>query len=67
MTIENVIIFDLAGATGPGLITLEELEARGRNVEAEHPQLSNDLAHAAKPDDLATLFIRRGRPVNLKA
>jgi long-chain acyl-CoA synthetase len=59
-TIEKVIILDSAGATGAGLITLEELEARGRRVEAEHPQLSHDLAHAAKPDDLATIIYTSG-------
>jgi long-chain acyl-CoA synthetase len=59
-TIENVIILDSAGATSAGLITLEELEARGRSVGAEHPQLSNDLARAAKPDDLATIIYTSG-------
>ena len=44
----------------PASITLEELEARGRRVEAEHPQLSHELARAAKPDDLATIIYTSG-------
>jgi long-chain acyl-CoA synthetase len=59
-TIENVIIFDPHETPDAGLITLAELEARGRSVEAEHPQRSNELARAAKPDDLATIIYTSG-------
>ena len=59
-TIENVILFASAGSTGAGLIALEELEAKGRSLEAENPQLISELAQAAKPDDLATIIYTSG-------
>ena len=57
-TIENAIVFD-SQSSGSSL-TLEELEARGREVEVEQPALSNQLARAAKPEDLATIIYTSG-------
>jgi len=59
-TIEKVILFDAAGSTSAGLMTLEELEARSRSLEADNPQLINELARAAKPEDLATIIYTSG-------
>lgn len=57
-SIENVIIFDAVAEAG--VISLEELEARGRSVETENPQLLSELARAAKPEDLATIIYTSG-------
>ncbi|HSQ24680.1 MAG TPA: AMP-binding protein, partial [Pyrinomonadaceae bacterium] len=56
--IEKVILFDSDGSTG--LMTLEALEARGRSLEAGNPQLIDELARAAKPEDLATIIYTSG-------
>jgi long-chain acyl-CoA synthetase len=60
VTIEQVILLDSAGSTSAALMTLEELEARGSNLEAENPQLTNELARSAKPEDLATIIYTSG-------
>src|SRR4030095_9600318 len=57
---ENVILFDSVVSSGGGFITLDELEARGRSLEAENPQLISELARAAKPEDLATIIYTSG-------
>jgi long-chain acyl-CoA synthetase len=59
-TIEKVILFDSAASTGAGLITLEEIEARGRGLEAENPELIEHLSRAARPEDLATIIYTSG-------
>lgn len=59
-TIETIILFDPARSSGAGFVTLEELEARGRSLERENPQLINELAQAAKPEDLATIIYTSG-------
>src|SRR5262245_56460088 len=49
-TIAEVILFTAAADSDHGaFLTLAELEMRGREVEAKQPQLSHELAHAAKP------------------
>lgn len=59
-TVEKVIVFDSDGSTGAGLLTLPELEARARRLEAEHPDLISELAPAATPEDLATIIYTSG-------
>lgn len=59
-TIENIILFNSDGSTAEKALSLTELEARGQSLEAEQPQLGNELAHAAKPDDLATIIYTSG-------
>lgn len=59
-TIENIILFDSDGSTEEKVLSLAELEARGQSLEAQQPQLGNELARAAKPDDLATIIYTSG-------
>jgi len=59
-TIENVILFGSDGSTADGFMTLAELEARGRSLQADSPHLSSELAQAAKPEDLATIIYTSG-------
>ncbi len=59
-TIENIVLFNSEGTTAERVLSLAELEARGQNLEAQQPQLGNELARAAKPDDLATIIYTSG-------
>lgn len=59
-SIDNVIVFAGEPAEGRGFLTLAKLEARGRALAAEQPDLSNELARAAKPEDLATIIYTSG-------
>src|SRR5262249_37506228 len=59
-TIENIIVFNAAVPAEPGALTLAEIQARGRELLAAQPRLSAELAHAAKPDDLATIIYTSG-------
>jgi long-chain acyl-CoA synthetase len=46
--------------TDEGLIDLSALEKRGAEERSRHPQLFDQLAAAAKPDDLATIIYTSG-------
>jgi len=58
-TIENAIVFTGENAQKRPL-TLNEIEARGRELDAEHPQLIDELMRAARPEDLATIIYTSG-------
>jgi len=58
--IENVVLFDSDGLTGKNILSLAELEARGRALETEQPKLSAELARASGPEDLATIIYTSG-------
>ncbi len=58
--IENMVVFDSDGLTVANALSLVELEARGRALEIERPELSAELAHAAVPEDLATIIYTSG-------
>lgn len=58
--VEQVVFFEKAsGATTNG-ISLAELEQRGRELEAQQPDLIRNLAHEIKPEDLATIIYTSG-------
>ncbi|HYU91572.1 MAG TPA: long-chain fatty acid--CoA ligase [Gemmatimonadales bacterium] len=57
-SLRHVIVFD-AGAGGDGVLTLAELEARGRAAAAQYPRFKEE-ALAVRPDDLATLIYTSG-------
>jgi long-chain acyl-CoA synthetase len=59
-TVEQVIFLDGAAADETIGLSLAELEARGRALEAESPQLTSELARASHPDDLATILYTSG-------
>ena len=56
--LKHIIVFDSA-ARRPDVITLEELEAKGRKAFSKYPDWKRD-ALAAQPDDLATLIYTSG-------
>jgi long-chain acyl-CoA synthetase len=59
--LEHVVFFDGAGKEGAGGVsTLEELEARGRDVLSGQPSLVDELARAVRPEDLATIIYTSG-------
>ncbi len=57
-SLRHVIAFD-AGAGGNGVLTLSELEAKGRAAAARYPRFKEE-ALAVRPDDLATLIYTSG-------
>jgi len=59
-SLRHVIVFDATGsAGGGGVLTLAELEARGRAAAAKYPRFKEE-ALAVRPDDLATLIYTSG-------
>ena len=58
--LEHVVFFQGEGAAEAQALTLAELERRGRELGQQQPGLSDELAHGAKPDDLATIIYTSG-------
>ena len=56
--LQHVVVFDAAGKR-PGVMTLAELEAKGRAATAKYPDWKRE-ALSAPPDDLATLIYTSG-------
>lgn len=57
--IEQVIVFDaIEGQSGS--LTLAEVETRGAALIEQQPQLVEQLAHRARPEDLATIIYTSG-------
>lgn len=62
-TVERVIVWDETGLrdfTDPQVMRLTELEAMGRAVHDESPQLFDELAAAVAPDDVAVIVYTSG-------
>ena len=57
--VEKVVVIDGAG-DGDWVITLADLEERGRQLLAESPNAVNDRIEAIRPDQLATLIYTSG-------
>ncbi len=58
--VERFIFFDKEGVEEENALSLAEVEELGRKLSEERPQLSEELARAAKPDDLATIIYTSG-------
>ncbi len=58
--IETVILFDPDRLTAPNCLNFIELEDRGRTLDEQQPMLAGELAHASRPDDLATIIYTSG-------
>jgi long-chain acyl-CoA synthetase len=61
--IRNAIIFDLEGLAGfrdPQVLSFDELLALGRNYEADHPELWDELVNTSDPEQLALLVYTSG-------
>ena len=57
--LEHVVLFE-EHAAKPDYLSLEELEARGQDLAVQQPNLSDDLARASGPEDLATIIYTSG-------
>jgi long-chain acyl-CoA synthetase len=55
----NVVVME-GEASGDGALTLEELEARGAELEASRPGLLEEVSGAISPEDLATIIYTSG-------
>jgi long-chain acyl-CoA synthetase len=58
--IEHFVFIDKEGVEDSRALSLAEMEERGRKLGEEQPQLSDELARSAKPDDLATIIYTSG-------
>jgi long-chain acyl-CoA synthetase len=58
--LERVIFFDADGVTDKSHLTFSEIEEHGREIAAESPNLSAELARAVMPEDLATIIYTSG-------
>ena len=61
--LRKAIVFDLEGLAGfrdPQVISFDELLALGRNHEANHPDLWDELVEASAPEELALLVYTSG-------
>jgi long-chain acyl-CoA synthetase len=57
--LEHVVLLE-GSSDDPSVITLEQLQARGRAVHERDPQLFDKLWHAVKPEDMVTLIYTSG-------
>lgn len=57
--LEHIVLFEEDPAK-PDYLSLDEVEGRGCDLEKQQPNLSNDLARASGPDDLATIIYTSG-------
>lgn len=58
--VEQLIFLDATGADKTLGLSLANLEERGRVLQAEEPELTEELARGAQPDDLATILYTSG-------
>jgi long-chain acyl-CoA synthetase len=58
--IESIIFFDAEGVSDQSAMTLSKLEERGQELGAQKPELSEELASAVQPKDLATIIYTSG-------
>ncbi len=59
LALSHVVVME-GEATGEGAITLEELEARGAELEAARPRLLEEVSGAITSEDLATIIYTSG-------
>ena len=59
-SLEYVVLFDADELSSANRLSLDEIQARGSQVEIEQPDLLSELTAAAKPDDLATIIYTSG-------
>lgn len=60
-SLETCVFFDADGAAADSrAISISQLEEAGAALRAQRPELSGELAEAAKPGDLATLIYTSG-------
>jgi long-chain acyl-CoA synthetase len=68
--LETIIVDDMRGLElydDPMLMNLETVEARGHEIDAEHPERYREMLAAGKPDDVALLAYTSGTTGSAKA
>jgi long-chain acyl-CoA synthetase len=58
--IERIVIFQPDGLNRANALSLAQLEEQGSVLESKQPKLTAELAHAAGPEDLATIIYTSG-------
>ena len=59
--LQKVVVFDSESAKGlEGAITLEAIESRGAEIQAQNPNAFAELIAQGQPDDLATIIYTSG-------
>ena len=58
--LEHIVLFESDQPAASRLLTLAQLQERGREVETQQPGLAAELARAARPEDLATIIYTSG-------
>ncbi|MFN2579130.1 MAG: long-chain fatty acid--CoA ligase [Pyrinomonadaceae bacterium] len=58
-TIEQVVLFDADEAT-PSVLSLRELEEKGRTLQSQSPDLFGEITISCQPEDLATIIYTSG-------
>ena len=58
--VRNIVIFDQQPTTEANILTLAELEARGRQLQLEQPKIVERLSIQTSTDDLATIIYTSG-------
>ncbi|HMF55421.1 MAG TPA: AMP-binding protein, partial [Pyrinomonadaceae bacterium] len=58
--LERVVLFDEGETAGDEILSLGEMDARGRELEFERPELAQQLSGAVTPADLATIIYTSG-------
>ena len=59
-SIETLVFYDIEGVTAENAISLAELEAKGKQLDSERPELISELVNASVPGDIATLIYTSG-------
>jgi long-chain acyl-CoA synthetase len=61
--LQNIVVFDMEGLrelNDPGVMSLEQLRATGREYNAQHPEELAQRVKACRPEDLAILVYTSG-------
>lgn len=58
--LEHIVFLEEEETNEANALTLRQLEERGRSLAGERPALAEELARAARPDDLATIIYTSG-------
>ena len=59
-SIETLVFYDIEGVTAEHAISLAELEAKGKQLDSERPELISELVNASLSSDIATLIYTSG-------
>ena len=58
--VTHIVIFDQQPTPEPNILTLDEVEARGRQLQIEQPTIVEQLSSQTASDDLATIIYTSG-------